>query len=383
MASLPKKPADATDSCWEDVRPEAFVDDKKLAKIDAKVVKALKEWSKYASKDIDEIVSGALIDEAQAAVDSAKDALEDALKGVKKDKDAKKVVEAFIDVAEDFDKDLGKSVGDTGHTTEFLEVRKTWDDRLQKDIKKTTQGPKPYKLVFRNYAGKKDSFLFVVFKTGKVKQIDAKQLELAFRGVVGQTFEAVEGVVRKDGTRYIFEYPSGVDLPEKLRKQMKLELGMKVEFEAVSALSEVVVDEGDGDEAAASTGFDEQAWKAATEAWVAAVDTVDEQINTLASALRQTGDPELEEIADLGLSGVSAANIRVPLQVAIQEVGSSTGPDRAKQAATAREKVSEFIAHLDDERVTVCDDNEWAPTSIKATLAPALENLDRVLASVG
>jgi hypothetical protein len=108
-------------------------------------------------------------------------------------------------------------------------------------------------------------------------------------------------------------------------------------------------------------------WKAAFDHWKAASEAVDGQIRALQAVLRQSGDPQLKEIAEHGLNGVTG-NHRVPLQTALIELGARNAGPKVLAA------VNDFREYLEtSEQVAVCDDNPFdTPVSIRATLGAAL-----------
>jgi hypothetical protein len=122
-------------------------------------------------------------------------------------------------------------------------------------------------------------------------------------------------------------------------------------------------------------------WAAARAAWQDASDTVDAQMAALQKVLRDSGDEELEEIAEYGLNAVTDGH-KVPLMTAIMEIGSGTPETLAKSGAKALAAVQAFKAHIEsDERVAACDENPDVPVTIRATLGPALAGLEAALAA--
>jgi len=120
------------------------------------------------------------------------------------------------------------------------------------------------------------------------------------------------------------------------------------------------------------------ALKAAAEAWRAASEAVDDQISALQSVLRSSGDDELKEIGEYGLGAV-AGGFKVPLMAALRGAEAGEPRDREKLAAI----IPQFRTHLErDERVEACDENPFGVAlCIRATLVPALDQLERSLAA--
>src|SRR5262249_51225420 len=110
--------------------------------------------------------------------------------------------------------------------------------------------------------------------------------------------------------------------------------------------------------------------------WREAIEEVDRQIDALAKVLRASGDEELVEIADRGLSALTGDH-RVPFEVALREGRAAEGEARQ----TALEKLSDaaqnFHDHLmTEEIVAVTDDNPFGvQVSLRSTLGPPLAEL--------
>jgi hypothetical protein len=115
-------------------------------------------------------------------------------------------------------------------------------------------------------------------------------------------------------------------------------------------------------------------WVRLASLWQEASDAVDQQIAVLQATLRESDDPELQEIAEFGLNGVTG-NFRVPLMAALR--GAQAGEVRAR--AQLPRIAAAFREHIDsDERIAACDDNPFGVrVSIGATLGPALDALAR------
>jgi len=118
-------------------------------------------------------------------------------------------------------------------------------------------------------------------------------------------------------------------------------------------------------------------WVAAREAFQRAADEVDAQISALQAALRDSADPDYEEIADFGLNGLTD-NTRVPLQVAIMEAKAGTTASLRAAAPQLIEAVAAFRSQLlSDPRIEACDDNPLdIEVSIRETYVDALDRID-------
>lgn len=125
-------------------------------------------------------------------------------------------------------------------------------------------------------------------------------------------------------------------------------------------------------------------WPSIRSDFEAASDAVDKQIAALQSALKQSDEDVLQEIAQFGMNGITG-NHKVRLMAAIMEIGGGDGESVAKAGPMVVKIAQEFKQYLDsDERVEVCDDNPFnVPVSIRATLGGALgrmaESLSRGL----
>jgi hypothetical protein len=116
-------------------------------------------------------------------------------------------------------------------------------------------------------------------------------------------------------------------------------------------------------------------------AWRDASETVDSQIESLAKVLRETGDEDLIDIAEFGLSAVTDDH-KVPLMAALMDLGDGTPETIAKGGAKALTMIQAFQAHIEtDERVAACENNPaGVVVSIRATLGPPLGRLAASLA---
>ena len=121
-------------------------------------------------------------------------------------------------------------------------------------------------------------------------------------------------------------------------------------------------------------------WPKSFSAWRNAVETVDQQMGALGAACRQSEDPWLARIADLGLPAVTA-NFKTPLMTACLEVSAAPADKVAGPAAKARAAVANFAKHIaSDPQVAGCDSNPFGVSvSIRGTLGPALKSLNDTL----
>jgi hypothetical protein len=123
-------------------------------------------------------------------------------------------------------------------------------------------------------------------------------------------------------------------------------------------------------------------WQQSFAAWRDAIETVDKQMGALAAACRQTNDPWLVRIADLGLAAVTG-NYKTPLMAACLEVAGAPADKVAGPAAKARSAVANFAKHIaTDPQVAGCDGNPFGvAVSIRASLGPALNSLNDALSN--
>ncbi len=121
-------------------------------------------------------------------------------------------------------------------------------------------------------------------------------------------------------------------------------------------------------------------WKASFESWRDAIETVDSQMAALGAACRQTKDPWLEAIADMGLPALTK-NHKTPLMAACMEVSQATGEKVPVAAAKARTAIENFAKHIgSDPKIAGCERNPFGVSvSIRATLGPALKSLNDAL----
>jgi hypothetical protein len=124
-------------------------------------------------------------------------------------------------------------------------------------------------------------------------------------------------------------------------------------------------------------------WDVAKQAWRDSMDTVNAQITRLQSALKSSGDDDLEEIAEFGLNGVTG-NFKTPLMAALLNIDAAADAAALKKAASnAAGIIQGFRQHLDsDEAVEACDDNPFGvKVSIRETVGGGLSQLEEALKS--
>jgi hypothetical protein len=121
-------------------------------------------------------------------------------------------------------------------------------------------------------------------------------------------------------------------------------------------------------------------WTAARGAFDTANEAVDQQITTVVAALHASDDPELQEIGDMGLNGLTE-NVKVPLIAALIEAGTAN----IKTVAVASPKVLAAVAAFrgkitSDPKILACDDNPLGVyVDIAGTFGTALDQIEDAL----
>lgn len=124
-------------------------------------------------------------------------------------------------------------------------------------------------------------------------------------------------------------------------------------------------------------------WSSAREAFNRASDEVDGQVTALQAALREDADPELDDIAELGLNAMTGST-RVPLQAALMDAGSGDAARLQKASPKLRSAIRAFRSALkSDPRIAACDDNPFGvDVSIRDTYESALDQLEYAIDEV-
>ena len=113
--------------------------------------------------------------------------------------------------------------------------------------------------------------------------------------------------------------------------------------------------------------------------WRAAKDPVAARLDPLASARRAEDDPDLERIADFGLSGIGSGE-SVALTKAMFEFRAAPPDKRAALGGKLHQAVGSFRAVIDSRLVQTIDDNPFdIEIGIRATLGDALNRIEREL----
>ncbi len=171
---------------------------------------------------------------------------------------------------------------------------------------------------------------------------------------------------------------------------VKLRLGWKIVAGEVLPDDDADPDAGEGEggarpAAAAAPGRTvdraRQGLLSATASWQRAVSTVDGQVAALRSTLKGSNDSDLTQIAEAVESVTDTP--RRPLASAIRELQHASGPALPPAVAKVRQALADYRSFLaQDPRVQACDQNPFGVSlRIRATLTPALEELDRALQS--
>jgi hypothetical protein len=117
-----------------------------------------------------------------------------------------------------------------------------------------------------------------------------------------------------------------------------------------------------------------------------AIAVVDDQIAKVSSQMRASGDPELLQIAELGLPALTN-NHKSPVMRALIDVAGTTGEARRKAVAHARTAIGLFRLHVESYPLLRALD-EHSPAafgvqlSIGLEMGAALKGLEAVLEGV-
>jgi hypothetical protein len=136
--------------------------------------------------------------------------------------------------------------------------------------------------------------------------------------------------------------------------------------------------------APAPTGGDgggKQATIATATVWQDAKEELDKQIGSLQSFLRGSDDPELQEIGDKGLNGVTG-QLQVGLRVALTEFDNAAPDKKPAARKVARDRVNDFRTFVEtDELFELLDDNPFGvAVTVRQTVARALVEVEAALA---
>ncbi len=116
--------------------------------------------------------------------------------------------------------------------------------------------------------------------------------------------------------------------------------------------------------------------------WLAAKEEVDGRLEALARELRTYGDPDLDQVAEFGLFGLSGGRETVGLTVALLELEGAP-PERhaAAKAAVAKAVLAYRAGVLDgNELVKIVDDNPFdIDVALHRTLDSALTQIERAI----
>lgn len=129
--------------------------------------------------------------------------------------------------------------------------------------------------------------------------------------------------------------------------------------------------------------FDEAAFRknfgVAIVAWRTAFESVGEQINVLRKLLLETADPDLHQIAEFGLNGITGTR-RVTLEKAMREIAGSKGDAVVTLAGDAARAAADFRNFVStDPRIAACDACPTNTVQIGVTLGTALAALEKAM----
>ncbi|MEO0482306.1 MAG: hypothetical protein AAF138_01655 [Planctomycetota bacterium] len=125
---------------------------------------------------------------------------------------------------------------------------------------------------------------------------------------------------------------------------------------------------------------DPRAGRAALRLWQDAKETVDERLGVLITALKSSGDPDLERIADKGLAAITG-KLQTGLRVALTNLDGAAGSKRAAAVKKVTSQTAEFRAFLSsDGMVRLVDDNPFGvKVKLAKTIGAALEEIDALV----
>ncbi len=127
----------------------------------------------------------------------------------------------------------------------------------------------------------------------------------------------------------------------------------------------------------------QQQWAAARQVWSDAIAVVDEQLSKVSAQMRASDDPELLQIAELGLPALTN-NHKSPVMRALVDVAGTSGEARRKAVAQARTAIGLFRLHVDSYPLLRALDEHSAAAfgvqlSIGKEIGDALKGLEAVL----
>lgn len=111
-------------------------------------------------------------------------------------------------------------------------------------------------------------------------------------------------------------------------------------------------------------------------AWRNAIEAVESGISALQNQLKNEKDPDLREIAEFGLNGLTRQH-KVPMVSALMDAAKATGEDRFDAWTRAQAAAEAFLNHLKTERAFDAIDNNpfGVDVKVRATLEPALRRI--------
>ncbi|MDK3073609.1 hypothetical protein QO034_10845 [Sedimentitalea sp. JM2-8] len=115
--------------------------------------------------------------------------------------------------------------------------------------------------------------------------------------------------------------------------------------------------------------------------WNSAKESTDAGISALQAAIRSYKHPDLDNIADAGLNGVTEGN-QTAMMRALMEFRGAAPADRAKKAVALVQQVDAYRGFLDSNRViALCERNPFGVSvPIRAQLGAALDRIAAIAA---
>lgn len=113
--------------------------------------------------------------------------------------------------------------------------------------------------------------------------------------------------------------------------------------------------------------------------WVQAKESTDRGIEQLQRALRGTNDPDLVQIAEYGLNGVTSGRMN-KLMVALREAGGAATPEVKAKVSGAAQEFRGFLAG--SPIVSLLEENPFGVTvPLRQTLGSALDQIERAVSA--
>ena len=192
-----------------------------------------------------------------------------------------------------------------------------------------------------------------------------------------------EGSVRQEGKTLLVSGIQPEFIKGAIKLFMKLRLGRKIRLDqqpegAASQTAPAEAPEGEVSAELKQAILDQAA------AWQRIAVDVDKQVAGLKSQLKSSGDEDLIEIANVGLTGLTDVPRR-PLMDAIESLKKASDANLRAAIAKTQRALTAYSRYLEsDERIEACENNPFGvQVPVRRTLTPALAQFERVLTQAG